>query len=79
MPPSRFSRQRQPHIQTVVISLGNPVGALYDVGFLSGEVGGPRLGGPRHPHQVAVVLHGLGGSLQVVPLYGTTSDRPIAG
>jgi hypothetical protein len=27
---------------------------------------------------VVVVLHGLGGSLQV-PLYGTTSARPIAG
>ena len=44
----------------------------------SGEVGGPRLGSPGHPHQVAEVLHGLGGSLQV-PLYGPASDRPIAG
>ena len=79
MPPSRFSRRRPRHIQTVVISLGSPVGALYDVGFLiSGKVGGPRLGGPGHPHKVVVVLHGLGGSLQV-PLYGTTSARPIAG
>ena len=43
-----------------------------------GEVGGPRLGSPGHPHQVVGVLHGLGGSLQV-PLYGPTSDGPIAG
>jgi len=52
------------------MSLGSPVGALYDVGVLNGEVRGPRLGSPGHPHQVVGVLHGLGGSLQV-PLYGS--------
>ena len=44
MPHSWFRRRRQPHIRTVVISLESPVGALYDVGVLSGKVGGPRLG-----------------------------------
>jgi hypothetical protein len=78
MPPSRFRRRRQPHIRNVVIGLGSPVGALTTLESLVGEVGGPRLGSPGHPHQVAGVLHGLGGSLQV-PLYGPASDGPIAG
>jgi hypothetical protein len=69
----------KPHIRALVLCFGSPIGPLYDdLGILGEKTGGPRLGSPGHTHQVAEVLHGLGGSLQV-PLYCPASGGTIAG
>jgi hypothetical protein len=46
MPPSRFRRRRQPHIRTVVIGLGSPVGALTTLESLVGKLGALALAAP---------------------------------
>jgi hypothetical protein len=46
MPPSRFRRRRQPHIQTVVISLGSPSVHFTTLRSLVGKLGALALAAP---------------------------------